>query len=195
MTRDLIAGILAGGKSRRYGKDKCWEKYKGKYLIEWVIENTLNFTENIYIIAKGRDKFLSLGFPIIEDIYPESTPLSGILSIFPHVEKWLLLLACDIPFFKKEVLEFMWEEKEEGKACVVRINGEFQPFLAFYPKEVFNFWEEAYKKGERKLQKIIKDMPKKIIEEKELFEIDPFLLSFTNINYPEDLEKLEEILK
>ncbi|MGB9810004.1 MAG: molybdenum cofactor guanylyltransferase, partial [Caldanaerobacter sp.] len=117
-----------------------------------------------------------------------------ILSIFPHIKKWLLLLACDIPFFKREVLEFMWGNKEDGKACVIETNEGLQPFLAFYPKEVFPFWKESYEKGERRLQKILEVIPKKVIKEEEIKKFDPSLLSLININYQKDLAKVKEIL-
>lgn len=186
----LIAGILAGGQSRRYGRDKAFVLWNGKSLINWVIKNTEEFTDNIYVLAKQKEHFQKFGYPVLVDDSDESTPINGILKISPLVKDWLLLLACDIPFFKTQVLNLLWDRKEEDKVCLYRIDGKLYPFLALYPKELLKDWENAYNKGKRRLRYILKDMPKIILEEEEIKDIDPALSSFTNINNPEQLKKL-----
>ncbi len=187
---NVIAGILAGGQSRRYGRDKAFVIWNGKTLINWVITNTNQFTDNIYILSKRKHDFIELGYPVLEDNNVESTPINGILTISPLVKDWLLLLACDIPFFKTDILTLLWERKEEGKACLYRIDGKLHPFLALYPKDLLQYWEQAYYKGERRLRHILRDIPKVVLKENEISNIDPNCSSFTNINNPEQLRKL-----
>ncbi|MEA1910603.1 MAG: molybdenum cofactor guanylyltransferase, partial [Spirochaetota bacterium] len=108
----IIAGILAGGGSRRFGSDKACAVYDGKSLLEWTIQNASEITDNINILTKKPDKYSFTGCNIIEDRLEVSTPISGIISIMPYVSDWLLLLACDIPFFEKKVLDFLWEKRD-----------------------------------------------------------------------------------
>lgn len=189
--KNVIAGILAGGKSRRYGKNKALVKYKNKSLIDWVIDNTKTFTNNIYIITKNTEEYKHLSRPVIEDAFSEPTPISGILTIAPLVKNWLLLLACDMPFFNNNILNMLWEEKEEGKATLFRLNNKLQPFLALYPSETLKYWETAFYNQERRLRKILLNIPMKIIEENKIKKIDSDFLAFTNINKPENLIKFE----
>ena len=184
----VIAGILAGGGSRRFGSDKACAVYEGKSLLEWTIQNASEITDNINILTKKPEAYSFTGCRIVEDLLEVSTPISGIISIMPYVSDWLLLLACDIPFFEKKVLDFLWEKRDNEKATVIHVNGKYQPFLGLYPKSVLTYWEEAFKREEYHLQRVIEGMPKIVIEESDLMFAGISLQSFLNINTPADLE-------
>jgi len=184
----VIAGILAGGGSRRFGSDKACAVYEGKSLLEWTIHNASEITDSINILTKKPEAYSFTGCRIIEDLLEVSTPISGIISIMPYVSDWLLLLACDIPFFEKKVLDFLWEKRDSEKATVIHVNGKYQPFLGLYPKSVLPFWEEAFKREEYHLQRVIEGMPKIVIQQSDLMFAGISLQSFLNINTPADLE-------
>lgn len=186
--RKVIAGILAGGGSRRFGSDKACALWEGKSLLEWTITNASEITDNINILTKTPEAYKFTGCRTIEDLLEVSTPISGIISIIPYVTDWLLLLACDIPFFEKKVLDFLWEKRDSEKATVIHVNGKFQPFLGLYPKSVLPYWEEAFEAKEYHLQRVIEGMPKIVIEQSELIFAGIGLESFLNINTPADLE-------
>lgn len=187
---NVIAGILSGGGSRRFGSDKAFAIWKGRTLLEWTIENASHLTGNINILAKDAGKFSSFSCPVIEDIFDQNTPLNGILSIIPRVKEWLLLLACDIPFFDSGVLDLLWANRDRDKASVIRVFGKYQPFLALYPVSVLHFWEEAFAAGDYHLQRVVEKMPRRVIGEEDLIIHNLSLLSFSNINTPEDLERV-----
>jgi molybdenum cofactor guanylyltransferase len=184
----LIAGILAGGGSRRFGSDKACALWSGKSLLEWTIQNASGITDNINILTKKPDIYNFTGCNIIEDQSDVSTPISGIISIMPFVNDWLLLLACDIPFFEKKVLDYLWARRNSAKATVIHVNGKYQPFLALYPKSVLSYWVEAFYSKEFHLQRVIEGMPKIVINESDLMFAGIGLQSFLNINTPADLE-------
>ena len=186
----VIAGILAGGGSRRFGSDKAFAYHKGKTLLERTVEKASHLTEDIYILAKKPDLYTSIGCPVLSDSFPVSTPLNGIISIFPYVKGWLLLLACDIPFFDIGVLDLLWESRDAEKASVIRINGKYQPFLGLYPRSVLHFWEDAFVRGDFHLQRVVESMPRIVYEEYELVQMGFEISSFSNINTPEDLAKV-----
>ncbi len=187
---NVIAGILSGGGSRRFGSDKAFAIWQEKTLLEWTIENASHLTEDIFILAKDSEKYTAFGYPVITDYYSVSTPLNGIMSIIPFVDDWLLLLACDIPFFDYRVLDLLWKNRDSEKAVVVRVKGKYQPFLGLYPVAVLHFWEEAFARADYHLQRIIERMPRIVFEEEELFEHNLKLSSFSNINTPDDLERV-----
>ena len=188
---NVVAGILAGGGSRRFGSDKAFAFHEGKTLLERTVEKASHLTEDIYILAKEPSRYSAIGCPVLSDSFPVSTPLNGIISIFPYVKNWLLLLACDIPFFDEGVLDLLWESRNMEKAVVIRINGKYQPFLGLYPRPVLRFWEEAFVRGDFHLQRVVENMPRIVFEERELEERGFEISSFSNINTPEDLAQVK----
>ena len=76
----ISATILAGGKSKRFGLDKSMYIYKGKPLIEYVIDIVKTAIEDISIIADNGDRFEYLGFPVLPDLVHEIGPLGGIYT-------------------------------------------------------------------------------------------------------------------
>lgn len=183
----VVAGILAGGGSRRFGSDKAFAVHEGKTLLERTVEKALHLTQEVYILAKEPAPYSSIDCPVLSDSFPVSTPLNGIISISPYVKGWLLLLACDIPFFDKGVLDLLWDNRSPDKAAVIRIAGKYQPFLGLYPRSVLHFWEEAFIRGDFHLQRVIESMPRIVFEEYDLEENGFSLSSFSNINTPADL--------
>lgn len=187
----VIAGILAGGGSRRFGSDKACAVWEGKSLLEWTIHNASSITDNISILTKKPLDYRFTGCSIIQDLSDVSTPISGIISIKPYVTDWLLLLACDIPFFEKKVLEFLWERRDREKATVIHVDGKYQPFLGLYPVSVLSYWEEAFDSGEYHLQRVIEGMPRTVSKQSDLMFAGISLRSFLNINTRADLERIE----
>lgn len=190
-SRKVIAGILTGGGSRRFGSDKACALWEGRSLLEWTIHNALEITDNINILTKRPEAYSFTSCNIIEDFFEVSTPINGIISIMPYVSDWLLLLACDIPFFEKKVLDFLWQKRDSEKATVIHVNGKYQPFLGLYPKNVLPYWKDAFNSGDYHLQRVIEEMPKIVIEQSDLMFAGISLKSFLNINTPADLELIE----
>lgn len=190
---NLLAGILAGGQSRRLGTDKALIEWRGRSLLEWSIRRAEKLTENVFILAKQREHYEGLGVPVLVDLSTTLTPLSGILSVSPFVKEWLLLLACDIVIFSDELLKKIWERREPGRAVVLRSEEGLQPFLGLYPAEHLRIWEEAYRGGNYKLQPALDRMDRIILDSRDLeTEIGTSPL-FVNVNRPGDLEFLRSM--
>jgi molybdenum cofactor guanylyltransferase len=188
----LVIGVLAGGKSRRYGRDKSLEIWKGKTLIEWTINTAQYLSSEIYIITKTPERYSHLDYYVITDKYKESTPLSGIITVYEKVKDWIILLPCDMPLIQYDVLNLLWNEREKDTACLFEVNGKLQPFLALYPKTVQKIWVEAFLSGQKRLMRIIKNIPKKIISEEKIKKLDPKLYSFININTRKHIMELNK---
>lgn len=189
----VVAGILAGGQSRRLGRDKGLIRWKGRSLIEWSVLHAQSVTRHVYVLAKHREYYPNLQYPVLPDLYSTSSPLSGILTLAPFVKDWMLLLACDIVLFSDQILPYMWQQRSPGKAVVVKSAEGLQPLLGFYPVRHLQYWERAYRSGNYKLQPVLEQMPRVEIDATELpkpLNGDPV---FLNINRKEDLYRLQEI--
>ena len=89
--REVRAVVLAGGKSRRMGRDKASLLLLGRSLVDWAVR-----------AACGA------GLPacvIREDLSHNKGPLGGVQTAFRRFEEeWMVFLACDAPFLGSEAV-------------------------------------------------------------------------------------------
>ncbi len=190
----VTAAVLGGGGSRRFGSSKALYIWQGKSLVDRVIESASLMTDDIYLLGGRAVNFPDSPVPVLEDLKGEEpTPLRGICAAIPYVREWLLLLACDIPFFDERVLRLLWEHRSHERAVVIKTDGRYHPYLALYPKSLLFYWQEALDAGSLRLQGIIEAMPKTIISEEDLDAAGVETFRIANINTPGDLEALNKI--
>ena len=108
------AAILAGGKSSRMNyRNKAFLKYEEDYFIERIIK-ALEDYEEIIIISNNPEEYTEFGLKVFKDIYPSQGPLSGIHSALNHIKNdYCLVVACDMPFINKEVVNYLGNIKED----------------------------------------------------------------------------------
>ena len=71
MSEDNILGaILAGGQSKRMGKDKLFLKLNNKTLIEHTIDKVKKYLKQIIVIAnKDNQIFYKYNLTVVKDLY------------------------------------------------------------------------------------------------------------------------------
>jgi molybdopterin-guanine dinucleotide biosynthesis protein A len=93
--------ILAGGRARRMqGEDKGLLSFRGRPLIEHVIDRVKPQVDQIIISAnRNTERYACYSDLVIADQNPDfSGPLAGIASCLPHCQHALtLVVACDMP--------------------------------------------------------------------------------------------------
>jgi molybdopterin-guanine dinucleotide biosynthesis protein A len=169
----LVAGVLAGGGSRRYGRDKAFVRWKGRPLVEHALLSVSRIADESYILSKEPEKFAHLPWTVIPDITATPTPMSGIITVSSFVCEWLLVAACDILVLDPSFLRAMWEAREPGKAVIPRTERGLQPLLAIYPAELLGQWERAFARGNFKLRPVAASLPR--------VEVDPAAYSRSRV--------------
>ena len=102
-TLDVSCIILAGGKSRRLGRNKVIEKIGNQSLLERVVSSLSVFNSEIIIVA-ARESFLPqlTNYPklkFVNDIYPGKGSLGGIYTGLVGSKLFYnVVVACDMPF-------------------------------------------------------------------------------------------------
>jgi len=147
-----------------------------------------------------------LGFVIDDDEVSldreEHLPLIGLYSVFKELKELeyekVLVLPCDVPLVKFEVIKFLIKKSKNFDCCVPKWNDNLlEPLHAIYP--IKNAYETArynIRQSQYKLTKILsKDWKINYVSiEDEIKKVDPNLLSFKNINTREDIKIIEVIL-
>jgi molybdopterin-guanine dinucleotide biosynthesis protein A len=198
---NILAVVLAGGKSERFGVDKSQVKLGNKTLIEHVLIKIEPFFRNKLIVTKNSLKNInSHNAVIINDcIEGHLGPLIGVLSAMKWAEKklpqinWIITFPCDTPFFDKNIIN---EFKEKTK-----LNESLLYFATSRKKRhnIFGLWSlnllkilenDIIKNNHRKVEVWADKIGMKNINIKN----DNFD-SFFNINTKSDLMEAEKIFK
>ena len=100
---NILGVILAGGKSKRMGKDKLFLKLNNKVLIEYTIDKVKKYFKNLIIITKQKNEYFSKQNLITVDdcIEGQLGPLAGILTGMQWAKdnlkncSWIASFPCD----------------------------------------------------------------------------------------------------
>jgi len=197
--------ILAGGFSRRFGQDKGLIDLAGKPLILHVIDRVYKVVDETVVVVNSsvqKETFESLlgrKANVVVDKYEAQSPLVGALTGFESVKgKYSLLLPCDTPFISIKVAQFLLEICVNKGAAIPRWpSGYIEPLQAAYQtKLALAAAKKALEQGKLDLRSMIAClMGARYVSTMVLRQMDPKLLTFFNINTPEDLKRAESLLK
>lgn len=197
--------ILAGGFSKRFGRDKGLVELAGKPLILHVLDgisHVVNETIVVVSSSEQREAFEHLmsrrASVIIDESEPHS-PLIGALTGLKNTQgEYSLLLPCDTPFISSEIASFLLDLCINRNAVIPRWpNGYIEPLQAAYrTKPALVAAEKALKQNKLDLRSMITNLKGvRYISTMVLQSMDTKLLILFNINTPEDLKKAEFMLK
>lgn len=186
--------IMAGGVSRRLGRDKALEVVGGKTLIERVVETLTPLTSEVLAVVAEAEQADAMSLPahvrVVTDRYPGGGSLGGIFSgLYASAETWSLVVACDMPFLNARLLRHLLELTADVDAVVPCLGGWPEPLHAVYSKACMAPLESMLKKGQLKIAPAFEAMRVRYVDEAVIDRIDPRHLSFFNINTEGDLEE------
>jgi molybdopterin-guanine dinucleotide biosynthesis protein A len=138
----MLGVILCGGQSSRMGTDKGLLKLDAKTWTQTAFDKLaeLNFPIIISINDKQHNDYVavfnSAGFIIDDPALSIHGPLSGVLSVhLQHPAEDLLIIACDMPLMKTELLRELlnnYEQHPSSDAFVYSNDGEPEPLCGIY---------------------------------------------------------------
>ena len=182
--------ILAGGKSRRMGRDKLALRINGQTLLEAAVSRFSEVFDEVFISVADMSKYPEITARRIVDILPGAGPLSGLhaaLTLLPG--DGVFLVAADLPFSSPLAAKRIIELCGDKDAALIRLpDGKLEPLFGFYRKTVLSRCESVIKSGSNRMTEILPGAAALFVAPAELGELwDERLIS--NINRPEDFEK------
>ena len=186
-SEDMGAVVLAGGESRRMGRDKALLPWRGKPLIQGVLEQLERNVEELVVSTNRREAYSFLNVKIVEDKEKGLGPIAGIIAGLRASSKEInAVTAGDIPFLNLPLLRKMKKKAEEGyKAVVPLCQGYHEPLFGIYTKGILPSLEGALERGTRK---ILDALPKDEVYWYDLQDIS----WLKNINTEEEYRSLKE---
>ncbi len=190
----VSGAVMAGGVSRRLGRDKALESIGGKRLIERVLETLTPLTAEILVVVAHPEQAEALSLPpsvgVLTDAYPKRGSLGGIFTgLRASAEPWSLVVACDMPFLNSTLLRRLIEGRAGVDAVIPRLGGRPEPLHALYSKACLEPMERMLTAGQLKIAPLFDKVKVRYLDEEAIDRIDPKHLSFFNINTRADLEE------
>ena len=182
---EFSAVILAGGRSRRMGRDKALLPFGGdSTLAEYQYRRLKRLFAHVYLSAKS-DKF-PFDAPLIADEAPESSPMIALASILRHTsEEGVLLLGVDMPFVPDKLIRRLLREADahpEAEIVAARSPHGPEPLCALYRRSLLPRVDTMIASGTHRLRTLLENSETRYVP------VDNSE-SLSNLNRPEEYEK------
>ena len=190
---NISAAILAGGSSRRMGRNKALLPFRGRPLVARVHETLQPLFEDIFLVTNDPGLFDFVPCPKIPDRVPGKGPISGVDAALRHSRNpYVLVVGCDAPFLSPSLLELLAGKTEEADLVIPVGPDGPEPLCAVYGKGCLPHIEESLRKGDFSLMALVGRSRTREIPAEEVAGVDPGFRSFMNINTPGDFRMLSD---
>lgn len=128
---------------------------------------------------------------VVTDDEPDQGPLGGLVTAIRHARHgWVLAVAADMPWLSADVIRVLWGCRTLGAQAVVPMTDRgVEPLLAFYRRDAIHRLEAFLTGGGRRLVDALDDLRVAWVPAGSLEAVDEGLMSFVNVNTPEDYEQ------
>jgi molybdopterin-guanine dinucleotide biosynthesis protein A len=188
-SRKKITGIiLSGGKSIRMGENKAFIRVGGVPIITRIYDLFKELFQEVIIVTNQKDLFSNFDSRVYSDLIPGKGALGGLYTgIFFSCFHYSFCAACDMPFIRKSLVQYLIENIDGEDVIVPRTKDGLQPLHAIYSKNCVNPIRKIIQEGKSKIIDIYNQVNVKIVDEKDFLCFDPDGESFINVNTPEEL--------
>lgn len=134
---EINAGVLAGGGSKRFSQDKATLKFGDITLLERIYRELSTVVNTTWILGKKRESFNLPSELFIKDIVSNAGPIGGLLTALNQSKKPTLLISCDMPFIKKEHIQFLINQFDPLLAATIAVSEKgIEPLFGIYQPQV-----------------------------------------------------------
>jgi len=210
ISQSLTAIVLAGGRSSRMGQDKALLPVQGVPLLQLVCNIAQSCADTVYVVTPWPERYQEVlpttcrfirEVPLPGESTGEISASSKVTMPLPHgplvgfaqglaqvQTDWVLLLACDLPRLRVEVLQD-WAAgldsvSQDAFALLPRHAKGWEPLCGFYRHRCLPALTDFINQGGRSFQQWLAQHPVQLLP---LPEDDQMLF---NCNTPADLDTL-----
>lgn len=194
MAERVTGIVLAGGLSARMGRDKASLEIEGVSLLQRTAERLASVVDSVLIVARSDQQVPVLDLPVphrvVSDRYPDTGPLGGIATgMHASDARVFAVTACDMPLLDPGVIRQLLGALDAADAAVpVGPDGREEPLCAVYRRECLPAIERCLSAGSYRVTSFYSE--RRVVRVR----IDD-ALTFSNVNTPDDLERIGELLR
>jgi molybdopterin-guanine dinucleotide biosynthesis protein A len=187
--------VLAGGASRRMGRDKAKLVLAGKSMLERQVRLLQAVCRSVAVVGPP-EVHPGLEIPIFPDTVPGCGPLGGIYSgLLRTRTEYNLFLGCDLPFMEERFLHWLAGKALQHHAdATVPTTREGQPLCAVYRRRAVRGIRATLASGRNELRGFFPRVHRRVIPWPEIAREGFSPRIFANMNTREDYDRAKVIL-
>jgi molybdopterin-guanine dinucleotide biosynthesis protein A len=191
----LSGAVIAGGRSRRMGRDKRLLALEGRTLLERAALLLGSLCGEVLFVSPGPPP-VPLDARHVADRFEGLGVLAGIHAALAAARAdRVLCIAADTPLLTADWLRLLERGcRESGLPCAPRIGGRVHPVPACYPKVVLPALETALREGKAEARLFLREAGVRLVGEEEAAAAGCDPSALTNVNTPEEWEGLLALL-
>lgn len=188
-TLDAVGFVVAGGRSRRMGRDKALLGWGGATLLDHAIRTLEAVCSDVRVLSGLQRRYTDRGRAVVVDAAPEQGPLAGLAAaLAAAAPRPAILLAVDMPFVPAELLRYLADTLDGWDAVAPAIPSGPEPLCAVYGPACLDPVREALAAGERKMTSFWPRVRVLTHSADDLARFGPPERMFRNLNDPSDYD-------
>lgn len=194
----ISAIVLAGGESRRLGRDKCMLLVEGQSLLDRTLGLLASLAADLVVVSNDPHRTADVPFPVrlVPDREPGVGALMGLYSgLLAARHDRAVAVACDMPFLNLSLLRHMVGLSADHDVVLPRLGDLVEPLHAVYGKGCLGPMERQLARGRRRIVSFFDEVRVCYVEQAEVDRYDPHHLSFLNVNTPDDWRRVQALLR
>lgn len=189
MRSGVSAAILAGGRARRLGgADKASLQIGGSRIIDRQLAVLRAIADDVLLVGADPSRYQAFQIPIVPDAIPGMGALGGVYTALQAARHdVVVVLACDLPFVSRELLErLIVELLEEDDIVMPRSARGLEPLCAVYRKRILGTIRARIDRGALQISDLggelrVHELARDVVM---AYDVDGRL--FANVNTPHD---------
>jgi len=170
------------------GENKAFINIEGVPIINRIHNLFKELFQETIIVTNQKELFSNFESNIYTDLLPNKGALGGLYTgIFYSTFNYSFCVACDMPFIKKSLVQYLLNHVLDDDVIVPRTKDGLQPLHAIYSKNCLEPIKKVIEQGKYKILDFYDLVKVKIIKEKDFISFDPLRESFINVNTPGEL--------
>ena len=156
----ICAALFAGGASRRMGTDKALLPWRGSTLVRYLAGELGFFSEKL-LSTQQPSLLPGADWRLVPDLRPGCGPLGALESVLSAMRSdAALCVACDRPFFTRELGQAMLRAFREGADCLICRDetGRVHPVCAIYQRRILPVVIERLQAGDFRMMHLLANL-------------------------------------
>jgi molybdopterin-guanine dinucleotide biosynthesis protein A len=185
--------VLAGGQSRRMGRDKATLEWEGTPLLLHVIDRLAPIAAQVWVAARPGQTLPVGEYKRVDDARPGEGPLAGLSRGLAAIAREgntsaVAVAACDYPHADPALFPALLAASPHAPAIVPLLDGRAHPLLAIWRSDLAPACERALARGARRVREVLDEVGAMEIDARKLLG-DAAERAFQNVNDPDALKK------
>jgi molybdopterin-guanine dinucleotide biosynthesis protein A len=163
------------------GSDKASLPFGGETMLERITRILQSIVDDVIVVGR-RDQNAAA----VHDATEDQGPLAGIAAGLSASKTDLnIVVACDMPLIKPEVLQRLVAAIGDHDACVAIVDGHASALCGVYRSRIAADAQALLDSGERRVMRLLDRVQTKRVDAAAVRDIDPDLETFASCDTPE----------